>query len=745
MAKVTVWKSKFVKGWNGGDPTGVDLHPVHDLEFALGSTFDSDAHFVPYYIVTPQGVEQMIPRVNKQAVPSELFELRFDVLVYDVDCPEAHQSGGAASEEWRQEHRNLRDQLPWSDTMGWYETRGGYRMLWMLEESVGPDEYIHKLNSFRVELGKHGIDCDPLIDWTRCYRLPNVLRDGELQTWPQDFSLLGILEYDYPEPSGGVFSGISSIRQTLTVPDQIESGGRNTMLTRVAGSFRRNGLEYQEILNALEVVNASRCNPPMGMADLEQIARSVCRYDPAPEVSEAREDGDNTAAGTGPRFMLGSEVEFADAVCEELESKEKMVFDREKLWRYAPEKGVWQEMKPVMVYNTMARFDGEPVVIGREADGTPRTRPLKVSNRLTEDVCKLVWKRRTHTGFFDNSAHGVAFENGFMRVADGKVGIEPFSPDHRGLHGLPFVYEKGKVPKMFVGMLQGCFRDDPDCIEKVELVRQFIGVCLLGMATRYQKGMMLVGDGANGKSTFQAVVSALFKGEGMVTAVPPQEMEQEYRRAMLSKSLLNVVNELPEADILSSEAVKAMISGDLVVGRYIRQAPFEFKPRAGHLFSANNLPGVRDMSRGFWRRWLVVEFNREFQEREQDRFLAARIIRDELSMIASWAMDGAESVIQSGKYVEVRSSEDAVNQWRMQADQVAMFMEQKTDLASEKDWTPAEKFYVSYCQWAKVNNHYALSATKFGKRLHVLGVNKKRNKNGISYNVKMKQQLFAVK
>ena len=108
-------------------------------------------------------------------------------------------------------------------------------------------------------------------------------------------------------------------------------------------------------------------------------------------------------------------------------------------------------------------------------------------------------------------------------------------------------------------------------------------------------------------------------------------------------------------------------------------------------------------------------------------------------------MDGAESVIQSGSYVEVESSEKAVSSWRMQADQVAMFMEQKTEQAEESDWIPAEKVYVTYCQWAKMNNHYPLSATKFGRRLTTLGVDKKRVKSGNVYRVKIQQQLFAVK
>jgi P4 family phage/plasmid primase-like protien len=743
MAKVTVWRSKFVRGWNGDAAEDVETHPMVDLEEALLEGYVTDAHFVPYTAVVETCPEGRIPRINKLAlVADNAPTLQFEVLVYDVDCPAAHRDGGSATADWRVEQSALREALPWRETMGWYETRGGYRMLWLLESPVDESEYIALLNGFRVELQAHGIECDELVDWTRCYRLPFVTRDGVAQDLEHDLSWLSVLQWTPPAgaQARNVFDGIENVRGPLIVPERIEAGGRNTMLTRVAGGFRRTGMEFEEIVQALDVLNQTRCDPPMERADIERIARSVARYDPAPEEI----GGGGGMAHNGPRFVLGSEVEYADAVCDEMETGERMVFDRERLWQYSGNTGVWREVKPVRVYNTMAGFDGEPVIVGREADGTPRTRPLKVSNRLTEDVNKLVGKRRTVQGFLDESVQGLAFSNGFIRIEGESLKLEPFSAGHRALHGLSFDYVPDCEPGRFIRMLESCFHGDEDIAQKVGLVQEFIGVCLLGMATTYQKGLMLVGDGANGKSTFQTVVSSLFRNEGMVTAVPPQEMDQEYRRAMLSRSLLNVVNELPEADILSSEAVKAMISGDLVVGRYIRQAPFEFRPRAGHLFSANNLPGVRDMSRGFWRRWLVLEFRREFAEHEQDRWLAARIIKHELPDIASWSIDGAARVVKNGSYSKVASSEEAVNQWRMVADQVALFSEQKCD-PDGAEWTSAESLYSSYCLWASQNNHSHLSGTKFGRRLRALGVEKKRKADGIHYFLCLKKTLFAVK
>jgi KaiC/GvpD/RAD55 family RecA-like ATPase len=63
----------------------------------------------------------------------------------------------------------------------------------------------------------------------------------------------------------------------------IPAGARNDTLTSLAGSMRRRGMTEDEILAALEATNR-RCVPPLERADLQGIARSVCRYEPAAPV-----------------------------------------------------------------------------------------------------------------------------------------------------------------------------------------------------------------------------------------------------------------------------------------------------------------------------------------------------------------------------------------------------------------------------------------------------------------------------
>lgn len=68
------------------------------------------------------------------------------------------------------------------------------------------------------------------------------------------------------------------------VEEGIPEGRRNITLTSLAGAMRRKGMDYEEILPALLAVNQRRCVPPLPETEVERIARSVSRYEPAERV-----------------------------------------------------------------------------------------------------------------------------------------------------------------------------------------------------------------------------------------------------------------------------------------------------------------------------------------------------------------------------------------------------------------------------------------------------------------------------
>ena len=306
-------------------------------------------------------------------------------------------------------------------------------------------------------------------------------------------------------------------------------------------------------------------------------------------------------------------------------------------------------------------------------------------------------------GFFAAAPVGVAFKGGFVHVSEQGLTLGPHTPENRCRFAYGF--DLAETPSdAWTAFLSALFRDDADGAEKVACLGEFFGASVLGLATRYQKAIVAKGGGDQGKSTLAKIVLAAMPS-GATCAIAPQDMGQEYRRAMLAGKRLNVVNELPEATIIASEAFKAIVTGDPIVGRQIREAPFTFSPEAGHYFAANRLPGTNDQTEGFWRRLIVIEFNRSFKDDpERDPLVAEKIIREHLPGVVRWMLEGAARLLQQGRYTLPSSHDAALAEWRLASDQIALFLHEcgELDATAAIGATP---LYERYRNWALSSGH----------------------------------------
>ena len=508
---------------------------------------------------------------------------------------------------------------------------------------------------------------------------------------------------------------------------------------KMAGALRRAGFTEENIIEQLKKTNEERCNPPLPESELIPMARYVCGKSPLEEVVPQypeiiNEDGTSKRSslpttqspdGTPIRFPSNSETILARAAGEDLEGLEEMVSTQGLFWRCKDESKLWTSLDDEVIFSQVTGYDGDSYVSGYKK-GQPTLGKLNISSTKAGGAVKILKAERHQRDFFEKAPKGVAFQTTFVRLDGWRLAEEPLAANHRQQYGLAYPYEAQAEPNAFIEFLQSCWSLEEDRNEMIEAFRQWLGAALLGEAPRYQKAVVMIGDGANGKSTLQEICKALFPPD-TVTSIPPQDMDNEYRRAMLAPSRLNIVAEMPEADILTSEAVKAMISGDTVTARHIRQAPFQFKPKAAHLFSANSLPAVRDMSPGFWRRWIVFPFKRSFAEQEQDRTLAQRVIAEDLPAIASWAIAGVEALAYRGSFEEPATCSVAKASWRRNVDSVASFMD--TKCRADDDGTGASLLYSEFVEWTNEVGLHKMSQRKFGERLRLLGIIP-RKKNG---------------
>lgn len=728
-----VWPHKGAVGWSRADPSPKALRwPTLGLE-GLCAIYDSDAHFVPYYVPG----EPEVPRLLKECADDPEVQIRFRVIALDFDPP-----GHARTEAWTDNFLSVLRAKGWSG----YLTRGGGRVLFCSREPLTIQQHAvfrHRAALMVTDAGIPDVDstCLGEAQWSRCYRLPFVTRDGEPQRLPSvnllprgdKIPVLGL--DDLPSALGrsdgsGVFAGIEDLPSHWRDRSSVGEGERNMFLAQAAGALRRKGLGGAALLAELAAINERQCDPPLPVREVSDMARKAERQWEAgsgqpPDV----EPPDNTEP-----LDRGDETELAHRILDEL--PESTVASLGYLWTYGEDTGIWTSRDLETVMSRVTDFAGHPVYSGTDKAGDPIYKPLRVGHNFAKGAASLALIRRRREGFFDSEQPGVAFANGFYS-ADGE--LLPHRPEHRARFAFPFDYNPGLEPVAFLHYLRSLWITEEQTRAEVDalisLVRQIIAVFAAGLATRYQRAFILLGNGANGKSVLLDVISALFPEGETVTAVPPQDWGQEYDRATLAGSRVNIVAELPEVEMLAAEKVKGIVSGDLISARHIFGHPFKFRPRAGHLFSANLLPGVRDHSGGFWRRWTVIPFPRTFLGHEQDPGLTARLIETQREAIMSWALAALPAVLARPQgYVIPRCCEALTDDWRGRADQVACFLDE--DPAFVRAWAmQASQLYQRYSEWARTNGHKSpLTQRTFSERLASRpGITKARGKNGVTF------------
>jgi P4 family phage/plasmid primase-like protien len=448
---------------------------------------------------------------------------------------------------------------------------------------------------------------------------------------------------------------------------------------------------------------------------------------PAEDVSVASMDIAENAAppdsgrrpAKDPGFIIGDHVELRRAMVNALESDAPPICDLGGMHAYSAQTGAWTKLDRSVMSRAVQGFSGLTVQTEKGI------KPLRIRKTDVDGAIALALDEQAQPGFFDAAPHGLAFSNGFLRILDGKVKLTEHDPDNGARFSYPFAFDpQAKCPR-WIKCLEDAFKGDYDAREKIAVLEEFAGASLFGLATAYQRSIVMWGSGAetgdNGKSTIADIIAGAMPS-GSVSHVAPQSWGNEYRRDLIAGKLLNVVSELPEADILDGESFKAMITGDGMEARAIYSKPYSFNARAGHLFSANRLPGSNDQSKGFWRRLIVLVFNRTIPPEEKIAGLAKIIVADELPGIVARLVAGARRLVAQGKYTEVMSSASAVEKWKREANPVATFLAERTRPArADDERTSASLLFEEFKSWADVNKYKVMTSHKFGLRMSMLG------------------------
>jgi putative DNA primase/helicase len=347
----------------------------------------------------------------------------------------------------------------------------------------------------------------------------------------------------------------------------------------------------------------------------------------------------------------------------------------------------------------------------------------EITNSIRSEVLAAI-RAQTYVSRddFDRDTHILNVKNGLLNVETGL--FISHTPNYLSLSQLPVAYN----PKASCPNITKFLASTLDNQQLKTVVRMF-GYTLLRSA-RYEKAFMLTGEGSNGKSVLIKLLVA-FVGKENASNVSLQELTTDrFASSKLFGKMVNVFSDLKADRISDSGYFKVLVSGDRMMAQKKHQEPFEFENYAKLVFSANQIPETDDKSYAYFRRWVIIPFNKTFEGEAKDENLIEKLTAgSELSGLLNVALVGLRRLKAERGFDDI-DLDEIRRQYEVGASKIQGFLEECCIIEPDNNGLSIATYDLqgalsAYC---KEKGSEYVDSRKFGEKLKALGVRKERKR-----------------
>ena len=313
-------------------------------------------------------------------------------------------------------------------------------------------------------------------------------------------------------------------------------------------------------------------------------------------------------------------------------------------------------------------------------------------------------------------ANLIAFKNGIYDVI--KDELLPFSDKHIITNKIEFNYNPAAQSELVDDTLDKLSCND---IEIRALLEEAIGYCFY-RRNELGKSFMLVGDGSrvkgssNGKSTFLDMVKTLL-GENNITSLDLSELNQKFQNAELFGKLANIGDDIDDTFIPNSAIFKKLVTGDRIQVQRKGERPFEFNNYAKLLFSANEIPKIKDRGGAIQRRLVIIPFLAHFSINDPDfkPYIKYELRQPEnIEYLIQLGIKGLKRVLENQAFTISEKVNNELAEFEETNNPIVGFFKEENVLIENQTNTSVYNKYVEYCL---ANNHQAMAKIAFSKQV----------------------------
>ncbi len=335
---------------------------------------------------------------------------------------------------------------------------------------------------------------------------------------------------------------------------------------------------------------------------------------------------------------------------------------------------------------------------------------------IQPSIKKQYWELNQFPNYYIN------FQNGMLNVQT--MELLPHSPEYFAMNQIPHEYKALTKADLVKFPNSQHFLKTSLNMHDIKTIFQYMGICL-SHNMLYQVFLMLLGEGANGKSILIDIFNAVV-GEQNTSSLSMDKLTQRFYSAQLVFKLINTCADISKISIDDDAELKKIIGGDMIQAEFKGKDSFSFRPYAKMLFSANRFPYVDDRSEGFKRRLRVIEMNKK--PPKKDVHLKEKLLQ-ELDFWIFTAIQGLQEVLNNHDIFESDNSKKMREDIYKNGDSVYSFITdclqpQQGHTIKRADMFREYDKYCQYCERARVRKR------TFFDEMKAKNIVQKRDNNG---------------
>ena len=356
-------------------------------------------------------------------------------------------------------------------------------------------------------------------------------------------------------------------------------------------------------------------------------------------------------------------------------------------------------------------------------DGVYISDPEKIETDMIETIPILKQTQRNEVMKYmrliadelePSDARYIGFRNGVLDVVTNTM--QPYSPETILTNMIPWDY----VPDAYDELTDKTLNKLACGDETIRaLLEECVGYCFY-RRNELGKAFILTGDKANGKSTFLEMVKNVL-GERNIAALDLKELGDRFNTAMLYGKLANIGDDIGDDFLQGSQVAmfKKIATGNRIKAEYKGQTPFEFNPYVKMLFSAKDIPRMRDKTGAVLRRLVIIPFNNVFSkdDPDYDPWIVYKLkTQNAVEYLIRVGIEGLRRVLTTNSFTESSAVQEQVAEYEEENNPLVGFL--KENGAETIVNQPTSDVYRRYQIFCSENGMQPMSNTVFSKQLN---------------------------